>query len=170
MDSGSLHSIVRSIKPDEVYNLCAQSHVRISFDMPEFTGDTVALEQRVFLEAVRQENPQTKFYQASSSEMFGKVQEIPQKKRLRSTPEVHMEWRKSTRIGSPSTIEKVTICLRVAAFFSIMNHRRGESFVTRKLQFPSLIFLQENKTSFILETWMLSEIGVMPRTMWKQCG
>lgn len=134
MDSGSLHSIVRSIKPDEVYNLCAQSHVRISFDMPEFTGDTVALGATRLLEAVRQENPQTKFYQASSSEMFGKVQEIPQKETTPLYPrspygvaKVYAHWitinyRESYNMFACSGI-----------LFNHESPRRGESFVTRKI-------------------------------------
>jgi len=70
-DSGQLTDIIYNIKPDEIYHLAAQSHVRVSFDLPEYTGDVAALGTTRILETVRRRGIQTKFYQASSSEMFG---------------------------------------------------------------------------------------------------
>ena len=78
-DSSSLHRIIQILKPDEVYHLGAQSHVRISFDIPEFTGNVTGLSTTRLLEAIRHDSPEAKFYQASSSEMFGFAQEVPQK-------------------------------------------------------------------------------------------
>src|SRR5450432_3820154 len=77
-DSSSLNTILRRTEPDEIYNLGAQSHVRVSFDIPEYTGDVSGLGTVRLLEAIRQMGIQPKFYQASSSELFGKVHEVPQ--------------------------------------------------------------------------------------------
>lgn len=82
-DASSLNKILRTIQPDEIYNLGAQSHVRVSFDVPEYTAEVTALGTVRLLEAIRESGIQPKFYQASSSEMFGKVQQIPQRE---STP------------------------------------------------------------------------------------
>src|SRR3979490_2634169 len=70
-DSSSLNTILRQVQPDEIYNLGAQSHVRVSFDVPEYTGDVTGLGTVRILEAVRRSGCKTRFYQASSSEMFG---------------------------------------------------------------------------------------------------
>src|SRR6266850_5805728 len=70
-DSSSLNTILRRVQPDEIYNLGAQSHVRVSFDVPEYTGEVTALGAVRLLEAIRETGVKTKFYQASSSEMFG---------------------------------------------------------------------------------------------------
>ena len=77
-DASSLNRIIRTIQPDEIYNLGAQSHVRVSFDIPEYTGEITGLGTIRLLEAIRESGLKPKFYQASSSEMFGKVQEVPQ--------------------------------------------------------------------------------------------
>src|SRR5260221_8525747 len=71
-DSTSLVKLLYRVQPDEIYNLAAQSHVRVSFDIPEYTGDVTALGAVRILEAIRETGLQAKFYQASSSEMFGK--------------------------------------------------------------------------------------------------
>src|SRR5579863_8108162 len=70
-DASSLNKILRTVKPDEIYNLGAQSHVRVSFDVPEYTGEVTGLGTVRLLEAIRDSGIKTKFYQASSSEMFG---------------------------------------------------------------------------------------------------
>jgi GDPmannose 4,6-dehydratase len=77
-DSTSLNTILRQVVPDEIYNLGAQSHVRVSFDVPEYTTDVTAVGTVRILEAIRELGIRPKFYQASSSEMFGKVVETPQ--------------------------------------------------------------------------------------------
>src|SRR6195256_5785474 len=77
-DSTNLIKLIYRIQPDEVYHLAAQSHVRVSFDIPEYTGDVTALSTVRILEAIREAGVKTRFYQASSSEMFGKVHEVPQ--------------------------------------------------------------------------------------------
>mgnify|MGYP000514699918 CR=1 FL=1 len=78
-DASSLNKIIRTVQPDEIYNLGAQSHVRVSFDIPEYTAEVTALGTVRLLEAIRESGLRPKFYQASSSEMFGKVQEVPQR-------------------------------------------------------------------------------------------
>src|SRR5919206_155740 len=82
-DGSSLAHLVKTIRPDEVYNLGAQSHVRVSFDVPEYTADVVGTGTLRLLDAIREGDVQCRFYQASSSEMFGKVAEVPQNE---STP------------------------------------------------------------------------------------
>src|SRR5690348_8450153 len=88
-DSASVITLISQIKPDEIYNLAAQSHVRVSFDVPEYTALTDGLGTLHILEAIRRLNltETTKFYQASSSEMFGKVLEIPQKETTPFNPQ-----------------------------------------------------------------------------------
>lgn len=133
-DSSNLYRLIEKIVPDEIYNLGAQSHVRVSFDMPEFTGDADAIGVTRLLEAIRETRINTRFYQASSSEMFGKVQEVPQKE---STPFYPR---------SPYGVAKVygywiTVNFResynlFASNGILFNHespRRGETFVTRKI-------------------------------------
>src|SRR5438270_1034185 len=85
-DSTNLIKLLYRIQPDEVYHLAAQSHVRVSFDIPEYTGDVTALSTIRILEAIRETGVKSKFYQASSSEMFGKTQESPQTETTRFYP------------------------------------------------------------------------------------
>ena len=133
-DSLSLTRLIDRVTPDEIYHLGAQSHVRVSFDIPEYTGDIVGLGTIRILEAIREAKVKARFYQASSSEMFGKVQEVPQKE---TTP----FWPRS-----PYAVAKVygywaTVNYREsygmhASNGILFNHespRRGETFVTRKI-------------------------------------
>lgn len=131
--SAQLMDLLHSIKPDEIYNLGAQSHVRVSFDMPEYTGDVTALGTLRILEAIRKTGIKTKFYQASSSEMFGAAPP-PQNENTVFQPR------------SPYAAAKVYsyhICQNYRDAYGIFstngilfNHespRRGETFVTRKI-------------------------------------
>ncbi|KAB2653173.1 MAG: GDP-mannose 4,6-dehydratase [Verrucomicrobia bacterium] len=133
-ESGSLTRLLHEIKPDEVYNLAAQSHVRVSFDAPEYTLDIGGTGTLRLLEAIRQTGQNPRFYQASSSEMYGKVREIPQTELTPFHPR------------SPYAVAKVcaywaTVNYREsydmhASNGILFNHespRRGESFVTRKI-------------------------------------
>lgn len=132
-DSGQLTNLIYNIQPDEIYHLGAQSHVRVSFDMPEYTGDVTALGTTRLLEAIRRSGIKTKFYQASSSEMFGATPP-PQNEKSPFYPR------------SPYAAAKVyaywmTINYRegynlFACNGILFNHespRRGETFVTRKI-------------------------------------
>ncbi len=133
-DSSNLSRVLEKIKPDEIYNLGAQSHVRVSFDTPEYTANVTGLGTLRLLDAIRESGIKTKFYQASSSEMFGKVQEVPQTEMTPFYPR------------SPYGVAKVygfwiTVNYRESyGLFAcngiLFNHespRRGETFVTRKV-------------------------------------
>jgi GDPmannose 4,6-dehydratase len=133
-DSSNLARLIRHTKPDEVYHLGAQSHVRVSFDIPEYTGDTTGLSTTRILEAIREESPDTRFYQASSSEMFGKVQETPQKETTPFYPrspygcaKVYSYW--ITRNYRDSY--GLFACNGI--LFNHESERRGATFVTRKI-------------------------------------
>lgn len=133
-DSTNLIKLLYRFQPDEVYHLAAQSHVRVSFDIPEYTGDVSGLGTVRILEAIRETGLKAKFYQASSSEMFGKVLEIPQRETTPFYPR------------SPYGVAKayaywITVNFResfdlFACNGILFNHespRRGETFVTRKI-------------------------------------
>jgi len=133
-DASSINTLLRGIRPDEIYNLGAQSHVRVSFDVPEYTGEIDAIGSVRILEGIRETGLNTRFYQASSSELYGKVVETPQKETTPFYPR------------SPYA------CAKAYAFYITMNYResydmyacngilfnhesprRGETFVTRKI-------------------------------------
>ena len=133
-DGSSMNQLMRTIRPDEVYNLGAQSHVRVSFDIPEYTSDVTALGTLRLLDAIREEGVQCRFYEAGSSEMFGLVRETPQ------TEETPFHPR------SPYGVAKVygywiTRNYREAygmyavngILFNHESPRRGPTFVTRKI-------------------------------------
>ena len=133
-DSGSISNIIRKIKPDEVYNLGAQSHVKVSFEIPEYTADIVALGSLRLLEAIKNFCPDTKYYQASSSEMFGKVQEIPQKE---TTPFYPRSPYGCSKVFAFNIVRNYREAYGLFACNGILfNHeseRRGKTFVTRKI-------------------------------------
>jgi GDPmannose 4,6-dehydratase len=133
-DASSVNRMLRTVQPDEIYNLGAQSQVRTSFDIPEYTCDVNGLGTLRLLEAVRENGCLTRFYQASSSELYGKAEEVPQNERTRFQPR------------SPYAIAKLfaywtTINYResygtFACNGILFNHespRRGETFVSRKI-------------------------------------
>ncbi|MEI8247505.1 MAG: GDP-mannose 4,6-dehydratase [Lentisphaerota bacterium] len=137
-DSSSLRHIMEKVNPDEVYNLGAQSHVKVSFEEPEYTVDTVALGTLRMLEAIRDYMPRAgkviKFYQAGSSEMYGKVVETPQKE---STPFYPRSPYSCAKVyGYWQTVNHRESYNMFAANGILFNHespRRGETFVTRKI-------------------------------------
>jgi GDPmannose 4,6-dehydratase len=133
-DASNINFLLRKIQPTEIYNLGAQSHVRVSFDIPEYTANIVGLGALRFLDAIRENNIKTKFYQAGSSEMFGDVLETPQKETTPFNP------------ASPYGAAKVFahyICKNYRTAYNmficngiLFNHespRRGKTFVTRKI-------------------------------------
>jgi GDPmannose 4,6-dehydratase len=133
-DSTNLWKLLHQLEPDEIYNLGAQSHVKVSFDMPEYTGDITGIGTVRLLDAIHEMGLPCRFYQASSSEMYGKVHEIPQKETTPFHPR------------SPYACAKVyaywtTVNYREAyGMFAcngiLFNHespRRGETFVTKKI-------------------------------------
>ena len=134
VDSSNLMRIVHDIAPDEVYNLAAQSHVRVSFDSPEFTGDVDALGTMRLLEAIRLTGVKTRFYQASTSELYGKVQEVPQRE---TTPFYPRSPYGVAKLYSFWAVKNYREAYGLHASNGILfNHespRRGETFVTRKV-------------------------------------
>jgi GDPmannose 4,6-dehydratase len=125
---------MNEVKPDEVYNLGAQSHVRVSFDMPIYTANTDALGTLRLLEAIRAMDKPAKFYQASSSEMYGKVVEIPQTEKTPFYPRSPYGCAKA--YGYWQTVNYREAYGLFACNGILFNHespRRGETFVTRKI-------------------------------------
>jgi GDPmannose 4,6-dehydratase len=133
-DSVNLTKLLYQLQPDEVYNLGAQSHVRVSFDIPEYTADVTGVGTIRILEAIRESGVKPRFYQASSSEMYGKVQEVPQ---TETTP----FWPRSPYgcakvFGYWATVnyrESYGLFASNGILFNHESPRRGETFVTRKI-------------------------------------
>jgi len=133
-DASSINLLLRDIQPDEIYNLGAQSHVRVSFDVPEYTGEVDGLGAVRILEGIRETGLKTRFYQASSSELYGKVVETPQKETTPFYPRspyacakayafyITMNYRESYGMHASNGI-----------LFNHESPRRGETFVTRKI-------------------------------------
>ena len=133
-DASNLNRLLEKIRPDEIYNLAAQSHVQVSFEIPDYTAQVDALGTLRFLDAIRETNLETKFYQASTSELFGKVQESPQKETTPFYPRspygvaklyaywIVVNYRESYNLFACNGI-----------LFNHESPRRGETFVTRKI-------------------------------------
>ena len=133
-DSSNLMRLVHDIHPDEVYNLAAQSHVRVSFDSPEFTGDVDALGTMRLLEAIRLAGVETRFYQASTSELFGKVQEVPQRETTPFYPRSPYAVAKLYGFWAVKNYrEAYGLHASNGILFNHESPRRGETFVTRKV-------------------------------------
>lgn len=133
-DVGSMYRLLTSYKPDEVYNLAAQSHVKTSFEVPEETVDAVAMGTMRFLEACRTVVPECRFYQASSSEMFGDNLETPKNESTRMSPASPYA---AAKLFAHNLVRNYRIGYGMHASSGILfNHespRRGETFVTRKI-------------------------------------
>ncbi len=133
-DAESLTTVLRLVSPDEIYNLAAQSHVGISFSMPTYTGDVSGLGAVRLLEAVRQVAPEARFYQASSSELFGKAKEVPQNESTSFHPRSPYAVAKLYSFWAAVNYREAHGLF--AANGILFNHespRRGENFVTRKI-------------------------------------
>lgn len=133
-DASNLSRLIEAIKPDEIYHLAAQSHVKVSFEVPEYTGDVDGLGTLRLLDAIRETGLRTRFYQASTSELYGKVREVPQTEKTPFYPR------------SPYAVAKmyaywITVNYREAyglhasngILFNHESPRRGKTFVTRKV-------------------------------------
>lgn len=133
-DGSNLNRILEKVQPDEIYHLGAQSHVRVSFDIPEYTADVTGIGTLRLLDAIRETGLKTKFYQASSSEMFGKILETPQTEKTPFYPRspygcakvfaywITVNYRESYNLFTCNGI-----------LFNHESPRRGETFVTRKI-------------------------------------
>jgi GDPmannose 4,6-dehydratase len=133
-DSSSLNTVIRQVRPCEIYNLGAQSHVRVSFDIPEYTGEVTGLGTVRLLEAIREHGSKPRFYQASSSEMYGQAVETPQTEHTPFHP-------RSPYACAKAYAYHVTVNYREAyglfacngILFNHESERRGETFVSRKI-------------------------------------
>lgn len=135
-DSSSLVRIIQQVQPDEIYNLAAQSHVKVSFDVPEFTAETDAVGTLRLLEAVRilGLEKKTKIYQASTSELYGKVQEVPQKETTPFYPRSPYGVAKQYGFWITKNYRESYGMFAVnGILFNHESERRGENFVTRKI-------------------------------------
>lgn len=133
-DGSNLNHLLKTIKPDEIYHLGAQSHVRVSFDIPEYTGDVTGLGTLRLLDAIRDSGIDTRFYQASSSEMYGLVQAVPQSETTPFYPrspyacaKVYAYW------IAVNYREGYDMHATNGILFNHESPRRGETFVTRKI-------------------------------------
>ena len=133
-DSVNLVKLLYELKPDEIYHLGAQSHVRVSFDIPEYTSDVTGVATIRILEAIREAGLRSRFFQASSSEMFGKVQQTPQTEKTPFWPrspygvaKVFSYW------ATVNYRESYGLCASNGIMFNHESPRRGETFVTRKI-------------------------------------
>jgi GDPmannose 4,6-dehydratase len=133
-DSVSLVKLLYDLKPDEIYHLAAQSHVRVSFDIPEYTSDITGIGTIRILEAIREAKVPAKFYQASSSEMYGKVLETPQKETTPFYPRSPYGCAKVFAFWATVNYrEAYNLHASNGILFNHESPRRGETFVTRKI-------------------------------------
>jgi GDPmannose 4,6-dehydratase len=133
-DGSVMNQLMRSVRPDEVYNLGAQSHVRVSFDIPEYTADIAGLGTLRLLDAIREEGVECRFYQAASSEMFGQVRETPQTEETPFHP--RSPYAAGKAFGYWITRNYREAYGMYAVNGILFNHespRRGPTFVTRKI-------------------------------------
>ena len=133
-DASSINTLLRNIQPDEIYNLGAQSHVRVSFDIPEYTGEVDALGAVRILEGIRETELKTRFYQASSSELYGKVVETPQTETTPFYPRSPYACAKAYAFYITQNYrESYGMYACNGILFNHESPRRGETFVTRKI-------------------------------------
>jgi GDPmannose 4,6-dehydratase len=132
-DVSSLSRIIGEVKPDEVYNLGAQSHVRVSFEIPEYTADVDAIGTLRLLEVLKAQRPEAKFYQASSSELFGKVLETPQTENTPFYPRSPYGIAKQFAYWTTVNYREMGMFASNGILFNHESPRRGGTFVTRKI-------------------------------------
>jgi len=134
IDSSNLNRILEKVRPDEIYNLGAQSHVKVSFEVPEYTAEANSVGTLRFLDAIKEQGLRAKFYQASTSELYGKVREIPQSETTPFYP--RSPYAVSKMFAYWSVINYREAYNLFACNGILFNHespRRGETFVTRKI-------------------------------------
>lgn len=172
-DSSSLIRIISLVQPDEIYNLAAQSHVQVSFDVPEYSGDVDAIGVLRILEAVRilGLTKKTRIYQASTSELYGKVEEVPQRETTPFHP--YSPYAVAKQYGFWITKEYREAYGMFAVNGILFNHeseRRGENFVTRKSPLPPDALPRGFRTIWSWAIWTACATGAMPRIMLNVCG
>jgi GDPmannose 4,6-dehydratase len=132
-DGSSLHALLGRIKPDFIWHLGAQSHVKVSFELPEYTADADALGTLRMLEATKANCPDAKFYQASTSELYGKVQETPQTETTKFYPRSPYATAKLFAYWSVVNYREMGLFASNGILFNHTGPRRGETFVCRKI-------------------------------------
>ncbi len=133
-DSSNLNRLLEKIRPDEIYNLAAQSHVQVSFEVPEYTADTDGVGVLRFIDAIKETGIKTKFYQASTSELYGKVQEVPQSETTPFYPRSPYAVAKQYAYWIIKNYREAYGIFAVnGILFNHESPRRGETFVTRKI-------------------------------------
>ena len=133
-DASSINRIIRSVRPDEIYNLAAQSHVKVSFEIPEYTSEVTGLGALRILEAIVESSVKAKFYQASSSELFGRSEEVPQNEETPFKPVSPYAVAKLFAYWTTVNYrESYGIFASNGILFNHESPRRGETFVTRKI-------------------------------------
>lgn len=172
-DSSNLTRIVQEVRPDEIYNLAAQSHVQVSFEAPEYTADVDAPGALRLLEASRITGltARTRFCQAPTSELFGLVREVPQTEKTPFCPrspyacaKLHAYW------ITVNYREAYGICACNGILFNHESPDRGETFVTRKIRARFRGSCSASRIASISAIWMPGGTGGMPATMWKCSG
>jgi len=150
-DSSNLNRLVEKIKPDEIYNLGAQSHVQVSFEVPEYTAEVDGVGTLRFLDAIKETGLKTRFYQASTSELYGKVQEIPQTEK---TPFYPRSPYAAAKLYAYWVVINYREAYNVFASNGILfNHeseRRGKTFVTRKITVAAAKIILGQQEKFYL--------------------
>lgn len=171
-DSSNLNRILEKVQPDEIYNLAAQSHVGVSFQVPEYTAEVDATGTLRFLDAIKETGIKTRFYQASTSELYGKVQEVPQTEKTPFYP-------RSPYGAAKLYAYWITVNYREAynlfacngILFNHESPRRGETFVTRKItRAVTRIFLGMQDTLFLGNMDAKRDWGYAPEyvdAMWR---
>jgi len=150
-DSSNLSRLVEKINPDEIYNLAAQSHVGVSFEMPEYTSDVDAMGTLRLLDAIKESEVDTKFYQASTSELFGKVQEIPQNEETPFYPRSPYAVAKQYAYWIVKNYREAYDLFAVnGILFNHESPRRGKRFVTRKITQAVVNIVQGNQDRLYL--------------------
>ena len=150
-DPTSVASMIEAVMPDEIYNLAAQSHVKVSFEVPHYTATVDAVGTLNFLEAIRQKKLKTRFYQASTSELYGKAQEVPQRE---TTPFYPRSPYGVAKLYGYWIVKNYREAYGLHASNGILfNHespRRGESFVTRKITLAAARILRGLQDKLVL--------------------
>ncbi len=170
-DASSLEHAIDVSRPHEIYNLAAQSDVGLSFEMPSYTGDVTGVGVTRLLEAVRSRAPEARFYQASSSELFGKVVEIPQTETTRFYPRSPYAAAKGYAFDITRNYREAYGLFAVnGILFNHESPRRGENFVTRKITRAVARILDGEQDQLRLGNLDACATGALPGTTSKPCG
>ena len=165
-DASSVNWLLREIRPDEIYNLAAQSHVKVSFEVPEYTGDVVALGSLRILEGCRETGLKPRIYQAGSSEMFGNVREVPQNENTPFFPcSPYGAAKAYAHFLAVNYRESYGMFICNGILFNHESPRRGESFVTRKITLGAAAIKLGLRDALPWAISMPNATGAMPRIM-----